>query len=83
MERLHLEPSIELKKSVLQIALICLQDPDILYDDNAFTITAIYQDGILRLYAHAPIKSTDYGGLMEYRMTFIDKYCIGESANSF
>lgn len=53
------------------------------YNNNAYTLTAIYHDRILRLYAHRPIKPSISGDSTEYRITLIDMFGIGGSANTF
>lgn len=56
------------------------EDRDMLYDYNAYTITAIYPMGLLSLYAHGPIK---LNGSVEYGMTLIKGFPMHDSPETF
>lgn len=69
--------------SIHKLRSLAVQGPKIVYDNNAYTITAIYHDGILRLYAHRPIQPMVPGGSEEYYMTLVEGFDISGSPNSF
>ena len=72
-------------RAIHMLRSFAVEDPEMIYDKNAYTITATYQvrDGNLKLYAHHPIKPPVPDGSMEYRMTLIGCFPINLSLDDF
>lgn len=72
-------------RALHKLRSFAIEDPEILYNNEAYTITAICdaQAGIIKLYAHRPIKPLVHGGSMEYRMTLARSSCMDESPDTF
>lgn len=74
-------------RAIHKLRSFTIEDPKILYNNNVYTITTTYpgtEEGVLRLYAHRPIKPSVPGGSMKYRMTLSSRFfCIGGSPNTF
>lgn len=68
-------------RAIHKLRKFAVGDPEIVYDNNAYTIIAFYE-GFLRLYARRPIQPTVPGGSTEYRMTLIDvgAGCVSDSS---
>lgn len=54
-----------------------------MYENNAYTITVIYRDGSLELFAQRPIQPTAPCVSTKYRMTLIRSLTIGDNPDSF
>lgn len=72
-------------RAIHMLRSFAVEDPEMIYNNNAYTITAVYQarDRNLRLYAHRPIKPPVPGGSMEYRMTLIGSFAMNLSLDNF
>lgn len=66
-------------RGIYKLRSFPLSDPKIFYDDNAYTITAIYREKILKFYAHCPLAPSRCGGPMESQMTPIGSFDIGKA----
>jgi len=58
-------------------------DPTLAYDNNAYTITSTYHDGILKLYTVHPTQSTNPENSPEYHMTQLRSFAITDAAERF
>lgn len=66
-------------RGIQKLRSFAMEDPEIVYDDKAYTITAIYENSTLRIYAHHPIQPPVRGGSEKYRMTLVKAIFIGDS----
>ena len=72
-------------RAMHKLRSFAIEDPEMIYDNNAYTITAEYhvQTKTLYLHAHRPIKPLTSSGSMGYRMTLIGGFVIGSSPDDF
>lgn len=70
-------------RAIHRLRSFAVAEPGIVFDGNAYTITAIYHQESLRLYAHHPVKPSAPGGVIKYRMTLIDHIAMNGDLNSF
>ena len=59
------------------------EDPDTVYDNNAYTITSTYHDGTLKIYSSHPTKPIDSEGPPEYYMTQLRSFAMTDTAERF
>lgn len=59
-----------------------IDDPEIVFDNNAYTITATYSQGTIYLYAHRPIRPPVLGGVVDYRMSLVGGYALINSPDT-
>jgi hypothetical protein len=62
--------------------LQCFRE-ELIYDGNAYTITASYQDGVLSLYTTHPMLSTNPKTDTDYVMTQLGSYSLTHDAEVF
>lgn len=60
-----------------------IEDLKVTYDNKAYIITAIFLEGLLRLYAHRPIRPLIPGGSTQYRESLIKTFGMSGSPHSF
>ena len=53
------------------------------YDNNAYTITSIYNDGTLKIYTSHPSQPASSGGRPEYYMNQLNGYAMTANSNTF
>lgn len=72
-------------RAIHKLRSFAVEGPEMMYDNNAYTITAVYhvRVGILRLYGHRPIEPSVPGGSMRYRMTLIRSFAMDDSPDAF
>lgn len=58
-------------RAIHELRSFLAEDPDTIFDNSAYTITATYFSETLRLYAHNPVKPSVPGGPITYRMTLM------------
>lgn len=59
------------------------EDPDMVYDNNAYTITSTYHSGHLQIYTSHPTKPIDPEGPPEYHMTQLGGWALTGSHDQF
>ena len=57
--------------------------PEPVYDNNAYTITSIYNDGQLKLYTSHPSQPANPGGRPEYYMNQLKGYAMTSDSETF
>ncbi|KAI9670729.1 MAG: hypothetical protein M1817_003839 [Caeruleum heppii] len=54
-----------------------------IFDNNAYTITSTYHDGLLKIYTSHPTQSTDPGHPPEYHMSQLRAFALTDTAATF
>lgn len=70
-------------RAIHHLRSFAVADPETVYDNNAYTITATYQARMLTIFVHRPVKPLAPGGPLRYRMTFVTEFAIYSSLDSF
>lgn len=70
-------------RAIHALRSIAVEDPNTVYDNNAYTITAIYFSEIIQLNAHRPVEPSVPGGPTRYKMSLIRSYSLNEGPASF
>lgn len=70
-------------RAIHKLRSFAVTDPEIIFDNNAYTITATYQTRVLSLYVHRPIKPPVPSGSVEYRMSIVGEFAMFHNPDSF
>lgn len=70
-------------RAIHRLRSFAIAEAGIVFDGNAYTITAIYHLETLRLYAHHPVKPSVPGGPITYQMTLIGHFAMNGDLDSF
>lgn len=70
-------------RAIHALRSIAIENPGTVYDNNAYTITAIYHSKTIELNAHRPIEPSVPGGPTRYKMSIIGRYSLDITPASF